>query len=56
MTDMQTVWVLWSHTEGELPRIESVFRYKHEAELTLMAMRAIWPDMKHFELEAKPLM
>ena len=55
MNDIRTVWVLWSHTQGELPRIEAVFNLHQVAEMQRHVLQQIWGDMKKFELEEHPL-
>lgn len=55
MDDVRTVWVLWSHTEGEMPRIESVHNLHQVGEMQRTILQGIWKGMKRFELEEHPL-
>ena len=55
MHDVRTVWVLWSHTDGELPRIEAVFNLHQVGEMQRTILQQIWKGMKRFELEEHPL-
>ena len=51
MPDHKTCWVLWSHTQGEMPRIESVFAAEVVAEAQRKLLQEIWGGMKQFEIE-----
>lgn len=51
MPDNPTCFVLWSHTQGEMPRIESVFAAEVAAEAQRDLLQAIWNGMKQFEVE-----
>lgn len=51
MPELPTCWVLWSHTDGEMPRIELVTHLKIVAETQRNLLQGIWSGMKRFELE-----
>ena len=50
MDETQKVYVLWSHTDGELPRLEMACKLRSVAEAHMQLLDSIWQQRKQFEI------